>query len=281
MTIELVNSSMPKFVGGRVGIIIPTCNLSWMTNNLLKSICCCSRRERFVIIVVDNGSGSLEVKSVISCLQGLGFDYLFFHSKTPLGFVKAVNYGLKKIIDLKLEVVYILNNDLIVTNDWDQNMSRVLRQDKVGLVGPLSNEYLWAKRMSAKVIFKYKADYNIFHLSLDRYAKRITQPYLGVSQLVIFLGFWCVGIKSEMIKKVGFLSEEYGLGIFDDMDYCFRVQAAGYQIHLVKSVYVHHFHHQTFIARELNYCQIKENNRHLFRNKYGIDPDKIKAPGLC
>jgi GT2 family glycosyltransferase len=48
-------------------------------------------------------------------------------------------------------------------------------------------------------------------------------------------------VPRKVIDEVGLLSEDYGLGYFEDDDYCFRVRDAGYRTIWAKDIYVHHF----------------------------------------
>jgi len=44
----------------------------------------------------------------------------------------------------------------------------------------------------------------------------------------------------SVIDKVGLLDESFGLGFFEDDDYCNRIRQAGFRIGIADDVFIHH-----------------------------------------
>ena len=57
---------------------------------------------------------------------------------------------------------------------------------------------------------------------------------------------FCMLIKREVIERIGYLDERFGIGGFDDTDYSMRAYRAGYKSVSVYSSYVYHKEHKSF-----------------------------------
>ncbi|MCX5686435.1 MAG: hypothetical protein NTW09_03105, partial [Candidatus Omnitrophica bacterium] len=55
-------------------------------------------------------------------------------------------------------------------------------------------------------------------------------------------------IKREVVDKIGYLDEVFGVGCYDDTDYSMRAGLAGYRCVCLHSAYVHHIHGVSFKA---------------------------------
>jgi GT2 family glycosyltransferase len=60
------------------------------------------------------------------------------------------------------------------------------------------------------------------------------------------LAFFCVVMHRNTFNKVGYLDERYGLGLYDDDDYCQRIVAHNLKLLLALDVYVWHLASTTF-----------------------------------
>lgn len=54
------------------------------------------------------------------------------------------------------------------------------------------------------------------------------------------LGFHCVAVRRSAVERLGNLDEGYGLGYYEDFDYCLRARAAGLVMGVAESVFVYH-----------------------------------------
>jgi tetratricopeptide (TPR) repeat protein len=74
-----------------------------------------------------------------------------------------------------------------------------------------------------------------------------------------------------VVQEVGLLDTRFGLGLFEDDDYCLRIRMAGFRLLWARDVYIHHEGHQTFrsFTEEAYQRRMRENER-LFREKWDL-----------
>ncbi len=262
-------------------IIIPTFNLSWMTCNLLASILWTCDEKDFDLIIMDNGSRMEEYEVVKKYLKD-NFKkqtHLIYHTDEQLGFVRAVNQAMQIAWNNKAENIVILNNDTIVTGAWLTNMVETLNaQYMTGIVGCTSSPPNWRELPNPAQMIEQKMRYSLFRQYMETYAKGIWEAFQGEVMDVDFHPFFCVAFKIAMLEDVGFLDEDYGLGLFDDDDYCYRAQQKGWKIKLRKDTYVHHYHRSSWIEHSIEYMKLLEENRAIFIKKHGHDPwDRVRV----
>lgn len=81
------------------------------------------------------------------------------------------------------------------------------------------------------------------------------------------MGF-CLLISREAIDRVGLLDERFGLGNFEDDDYCRRAEAAGFRLVIARDAFVHHFGHRSFAAARVDLAALLERNKRLYDEKW-------------
>lgn len=47
-------------------------------------------------------------------------------------------------------------------------------------------------------------------------------------------------MRKEVIERIGMLDENFGLGYFEEMDYCYRARKAGYRLLVDQAAFVFH-----------------------------------------
>lgn len=210
----------------RCDIVIPVWNHLDMTRECIDSI---KGRTDYPhrLLIIDNASDAPTREYLDSLQKSGGDEAVIIRNEENSGFVKAVNQGMK-FSDAKY--VCIMNNDTIVTKGWLDEMVDVLRRNvNIGIINPSSNT---SGQFPGK-------------LSIEAYSKSI-RPLKGAYQELYTGRAFAMIVKREVIDKVGYLDEIYGMGYFDDTDYCKRAQQAGYQTVRAKASYVYHKESQSF-----------------------------------
>lgn len=254
----------PQADYGLTSIVVPAWNQLDFTKACLDSI----RRytpEPYEIIVVDNGS-----------TDGTG-DYLraapdidAILNEENRGFPAAVNQGMNAA---KGRQVLLLNNDVVVTTGWLRRMLAVLHSDAtVGLVGPCSNNVSGPQQIP----ISYQA-----LAGLEAFAWEHGKLAAGQRSEVTRLVGFCFLVKREVIEAIGLLDEQFGIGMFEDDDYCRRALAAGFRAVIAGDAFVHHFGSQTFASSGIDPYALYQENLEKFANKWTTEAEpapSVKSP---
>lgn len=145
------------------------------------------------------------------------------------GFAAGINDGLKLADG---EFLFILNNDIMVTPDWLNKLVEPLKNNpETGLIGPITNS-----SGNEQCVYFENLDKNNYIELTSEY----TDSQKGELYYTKRLAFFCVGMKRDVFDKVGFLDENFGIGWFEDDDYCLRVLDAGYKIAIAEDCFIYH-----------------------------------------
>jgi GT2 family glycosyltransferase len=241
-----------------VSIIIVTWNQAAYTKSCIESIFEHSDYPNLEIIVVDNGSkdNTLDYLKQVQCQRG---NFGIIANEQNLGFGRANNIGIRQA---KGEYIILLNNDTVVTKGWITGMIRHLGQPEIGMVGPVTNNV----GNEARIRVYYK-DLNEMAFFAERYAARNKGRVFDISMLAMY----CVAMRRETVDKVGFLDEQFEIGMFEDNDYCRRIREIGLNIICAADVFIHHFGSITLgTLPSLEYQRIFEQNRKRFEAKWKL-----------
>jgi GT2 family glycosyltransferase len=211
------------------------------------------------LVVVDNGStdGTVEFLREVGRLNGSVRVALNDGNR---GFSVATNQGLRAATG---EVLILLNNDTLPLPGWREGLVRWLSDATVGLVGPVTNRTCnEAEIESPYVTFG----------ELERFALERARAHRGEGRDVRMLAMFCVGMRREVLERVGFLDERFEVGMFEDDDYSRRVEGAGYRRVCAEDVFVHHFGQASFgeLCEGGHYDRVQSLNRDRFEAKWGV-----------
>ncbi len=236
---------------GLTSIIIVTHNQLRYTRNCLDSLKMRTSMS-FEIIIVDNGSqdGTVEY---INSLPGVHL----ISNRDNKGFPAAVNQGLKVANGKN---ILLLNNDTIVTTCWLQRMLKTLySHDRVGLVGPVTNHISGPQQI--EVSYQHLNELDGFAWDLGR---TLNGQTISTDRLVGF----CLLFKRELVDQIGIFDERFGIGNFEDDDFCRRAIEAGYKLLIAKDSFVHHYGSVTFRGSGVDFNQLLQQNQKLYQQKW-------------
>ncbi len=222
-------AAVPDF--GMTSIVIVTHNQLEYTRQCLDSIQRLTD-EPYELIVVDNGSSD----GTVEYLRGMPGVRLIVNESNR-GFPAAANQGITASTGSQ---ILLLNNDVVVTTGWLFRLLRALHSDPaIGLVGPCSNFVSGPQQVEAR--YESLAD-------LDGFAWDWGGAHEGVCVEVNRLVGFCLLIRREVVEAIGLLDEQFGMGCFEDDDYCLRAIQAGYRAVIAGDAFVHHYGGRTFVG---------------------------------
>lgn len=243
----------------KVSIIIPVFNNFEFTYACLDSVDKYSNYSNYEIIVVDNNSTDETSNWLKGWMEAEPKTRKLITNKSNLGFSAAINQGLQLASG---DYFILLNNDTYVTYDWINNLlQKYLADSTIGIIGPVTNNI----GNEAKI----KIDYS----SIDEMHLRASE-YTAANKGKVFeiptLAFFCVLFSRDIYSLVGGLSEEFGLGFFEDDDYCRRIERLGKRIICTEDVFIHHHLSASFNQLdEATRNKLMVANKDIYEKKWG------------
>lgn len=229
-----------------ISIIIVNYNAEIFLINCIESIYKNSNNLKIQIIVVDNNSKD---NSRITT-QGKYPDVIWIQNFINRGFATANNQAIKQS---KGKFIMLLNNDTIILNNALNKLLNYIESDStIGAVGPRILNKDGSLQASCRrglpnainSVGYFTKLYKIFPKSkkLGSYA----MSYISDKQSheVEAVSGAAMLIKSEVIKKIGGLDENYFMH-FEDIDLCLRISLEGYKLFYVHDAEIIHFKGQS------------------------------------
>jgi GT2 family glycosyltransferase/tetratricopeptide (TPR) repeat protein/glycosyltransferase involved in cell wall biosynthesis len=240
-----------------VSVIVLTYNNWDYTAACLSSLRIWSDYPRLEIIVVDNASTDGTREKLLE-LARHDRRLRVTLNETNLGFAAGNNVGIRAATG---EYVVLLNNDTFVTRGWVRDLIRPMQLDStIGLVGPLTNNI--GNEQKVRLVYGPMAE-------MQSQARSFIRERLRRRVETDNLAFFCVAIRKSVIDRVGLLDEAYGIGFFEDDDYCRRVKQAGYRMVIADDVFVHHHLSASFDTLGAEAAELMARNRALFEKRWG------------
>lgn len=245
-----------------VSVVVLTYNNLALTEGCLASLEAHSDYAALEVIVVDNAStdGSPDwLRRWVAEPSAAGHRRRLILNEANLGFAAGNNVGLAAATG---DVLVMLNNDTYVTPGWVRTLCAHLRREPtLGLVGPVTNN------------IGNEARIEITYRDMDEMIARAgeyTRAHPGRRLPIRTAAFFCVAMPRATYERVGGLDEAFGVGFFEDDDYCRRAEAAGLGVACADDVFVHHYLSASFdaLAAERK-RELFERNRAIYEAKWG------------
>ncbi|MCB1182335.1 glycosyltransferase [bacterium] len=216
---------------------------------------------RHELIFVDNGSDG----PTLDLLAALERDHphvRVIRNGRNLGFAGGNNVGLAAATGDEL---VLLNSDTVVTDGWLERLLAPLHSDpRVGLAGPVTNSITGSQKLP-------HVPYDQTTLAgLDAFAARVAAEAPAAPDLALWIVGFCLAIRRDLLLRTGGLDERFGMGNYEDTDYCLRAFLAGYRSVVVRNCFIHHFGSRSFTANGLDYGHQLDEKFEIFRRKWGL-----------
>lgn len=242
---------------GLTSIVIPVRDQLELTRLCLASIYANTPRD-FEVVLVDNGSRE-DVGALAAEIAQKRGHLRYVRNEDNQGFAYACNQGLAQA---RGEYVVFLNNDTIVTPGWLSRQLALFAEDpSIGAVGPVSNRASGCQQVDEVAYTDSKS-----LLAFAEGWRRQNTGQFTRTDRVIGL---CLVVRREVLEKVGGFDTTFGIGNFEDDDFCLRLLRAGYNLAVARDVFIHHHGSATFKALGVDYAALMEENWRHFCHKWG------------
>ncbi|WP_432401122.1 glycosyltransferase [Wukongibacter sp. M2B1] len=244
----------------KTSIIILTYDNLFYSKLCIDSIRKNTRVGTYEIIVVDNNS----TDGTVEWLKKQK-DIKVIFNKENMGFPKGCNQGINIS---KGDNILFLNNDVVVTHNWLDNLIKALYSSKnIGAVGAVTN-----KCSNYQTI---DVTYNSLEEMSDFASKYNVSDIRKWEERLRLIGY-CFLVKREVVERVGELDEVFTPGNCEDNDYSLRIRREGYRLILCKDTFIHHFGSVSFKKYPQGLKEILDINNSKFKKKWGIDVSYFK-----
>jgi GT2 family glycosyltransferase len=215
----------------RVGVVVLHFGDPTDTLSCVRSVTA-SRQPAEPLVVIDNGTGTLEEADLRAAAPGVTFVVV----PENLGFAGGANFGIRRALDAGADAVLLLNNDARVEADCLGELARVAASDaRIGAVGAkvlsaARGDTLWAawgvltwRAALVEMVGRGMGDG-------PRFSER--RDVDAVPGCVMLL-------TGAALADVGLLDEEF-FAYHEDLDWCVRARRRGWRIVFAPAARAHH-----------------------------------------
>lgn len=225
-------------------IIVNFNGMKWL-EACLKSVLA-TDYEPFKVIVVDNASVDGSVEYIKACFP----EVELISNSENLGFCEGNNIAIRAAVDADADYFLLLNTDTIVTKTWlTELVAAGEENESLGVLGAVQLDYRgddfnwWTKTIAKKYLRE---------LAEPASARQwIPMPWVEGS---------CFAMKRKVVGEVGMLDPIYFM-YFEEMDFCRRALAHGFDVGLVPRSRYHHFGSGSSRTKEAQLFQARMYDR--------------------
>ena len=242
----------------RVSVIVLTHNNLELTKTCLRSVIERSQYPNMEVLVVDNASTDGTVDYLKEFQHHHELVSVIFN-RYNMGFAAGNNLGLAAATG---EYLVLLNNDTVVTEGWILTLLHHLSDHPdIGLLGAVTNSI--GNEAQIKIVYENLGE-------MPERSRAYTLAHLGELLFLRTVAFFCVMMPRRTYTICGPISEEYGMGFFEDDDYCRKVERAGLKIACAEDVFIHHHLSASFNRLKGKERQaLFDRNRAIYEKRWG------------
>lgn len=185
------------------------------------------------IIVIDNGSTD---DSVPALRKTFDDRLILVENRQNLGFTGGNNLGFDIASHMRAEWVLLLNNDTLVADDFFDQFEQAIKTDpSYHILSPVifyhsQPDVIW--HMGSRIIPGTLLARNIY------YGKNMPKN-VPLLMPVDFISGCAMFIHVDVYKKVGLFDPQF-FAYWEEVDFCYRAQKAGFRLGIVTSAKIWH-----------------------------------------
>ena len=215
------------------------------------------------IIVVDNNSDTYTKSRLTDLARNESRLQLRLNTKNR-GYAGGNNDG---VAMAKSDIVILLNNDTVVPIGAIQKFTALFsKHPNWDMIGPVTNSCGNEQQIITEGIDTH---------SILLQGKNWCDHSHDYSFSTDLLGFFCVAIRKKAYEDLSGLDENFGLGFYEDTDFCHRASQAKKNMMITEDIFIYHQGSATFAKHPAKTKHLMESNRQLFKKKHGCLPAAI------
>lgn len=244
----------------QISVVIVMWNASDFVIKCLASVLFDSNYSNLEVIVVDNKSEVAEKIRVRDWIEMFGGNKVkIVSNQTNLGFAGGVNVGFSQCTS---RLTWILNSDIeVFPGIFHRSLKHFRLNDNLGILGCLTDNSGNNSQVSIPNL-------GMRDIAVQKFGLRKIE-----SENFDMVGFYAVCISREAWEKIGPMDEDFGLGYFEDDDYCLRAKDCGLDVRLAKDIFVRHYISSSFglLGKDVKTKLLRDNKEKLKLKRSGMD----------
>lgn len=255
-----------------IDIVIPVHRRMDLLEKCLSAIPKAADGLSYTIIIVDNGTPPAE-KELYKDLRS-DPNYIIVELTKNFGFPRTCNFGVKKG---KSPLIFLLNSDVILEPESINKLVMVMDDPTIGVVGMKLTFPPQEDQLEVGINPEIRPPEKLQHIGLATNVRgEIIHAYLGwsadhpkvnrVREMYAVTGAALMTRRIIWRKAKGF-NEEYGMGTYEDVDFCLAVRDIGYNIVVQPEASGIHYTGATAEGYQIPYPI--NHNRMLFLQRWG------------
>ena len=250
----------------RLGIAIPTRNASLTRSAVLEFTKYYPGEIEFAIVA--NAPEATELDAMRNLQSEIPHIVHLIEEPTNLGFGRGANRGLEFLAqEAWFDAFAVSNDDVTPSIDFLPQMATAFleldqRELKPGILGCVTNEINGTQKVD---IGAYR-NLQEMHDLAQNWSR---QHHSAASQVSRVRGLFML-ISPDCLSDIGGFDPRFGIGNFEDDDYCLRAANAGHSIWQVDGAFLHHIGSSTFRQLGVNYERSIERNLGLILAKWNV-----------
>jgi GT2 family glycosyltransferase len=190
--------------------------------------------EGYRVVVADNGSTDDSIEYIDANFP----EITIINLGENLGFSKGLNEAVRRL-PLDEEILVLLNNDVTVRRSWLRHLVAPFTDPQVGITGGklLYPDEKTIQHAGAELIYPTAFSHHFHYQEID-------QGQADEPREVPYVTGASLAIRQTLVESQDLFDELFSPFYYEDVDLCYRIRAAGFQVRYVpESVAVHHEGH--------------------------------------
>src|SRR5579875_606722 len=220
--------------------------------------------EPIQLIFVDSGSTD-ETRFIERYVNGA----CILRFAENIGFVRAVNAALREV---QAPVVLFMNNDITLSPmAIARGLHRLAKDPVIGAVGAKILRTHGRLQEAGSMIWR---DGSVLGYMRDAAA---TVPEANFLREVDFASGTFLFVRTQALRQIGGFDERFSPAYYEDVDFCFRLQEAGWRVVYDPAVMITHFEHAS-LRSSADAARWMEERRKVFQLKHQARLRQKHAP---